>query len=56
MDAAGYREQAAKRLELEPFIAEFADFASAKGKAVLEIGVDGIKPGSRSAARAMIGR
>ena len=35
----GYIEHARKRYELEPVIEEFADFASAAGKKVLEIGV-----------------
>jgi SAM-dependent methyltransferase len=36
---AGYREQARRRYELEPYIEEFADFARAHGRQVLEIGV-----------------
>lgn len=39
IDAAGYREQARQRYELEPYIEEFAGFAAAAGKKVLEIGV-----------------
>jgi len=35
----GYIEQARRRYELEPVIEEFAEFASAAGKKVLEIGV-----------------
>jgi SAM-dependent methyltransferase len=35
----GYREQARRRYELEPYIEEFADFAAARGSRVLEIGV-----------------
>jgi SAM-dependent methyltransferase len=35
----GYREQARRRYELEPYIEEFADFAAARGLRVLEIGV-----------------
>jgi ubiquinone/menaquinone biosynthesis C-methylase UbiE len=35
----GYRTQAAHRYRLEPCIEPFADFAGAKGKRVLEIGV-----------------
>jgi SAM-dependent methyltransferase len=35
----GYGEQARRRYELEPYIEEFADFAGARGKSVLEIGV-----------------
>ena len=35
----GYVTQAAERYRLEPFIVPFADFESAKGKKVLEIGV-----------------
>ncbi len=35
----GYREQARRRYELEPYIEEFADFAAARGRSVLEIGV-----------------
>jgi len=34
-----YEEQARVRYELEPYIAEFADFETAKGQRVLEIGV-----------------
>lgn len=37
--AQGYVEQAQQRYALEPYILEFADFASAAGKRVLEIGV-----------------
>jgi SAM-dependent methyltransferase len=36
---AGYREQARRRYELEPYIEEFADFAAARGRSVLEVGV-----------------
>lgn len=39
MDRAGYEAQAETRYRLEPFILPFADFASAKGKKMLEIGV-----------------
>jgi SAM-dependent methyltransferase len=35
----GYREQARRRYELEPYIEEFAEFAAARGLRVLEIGV-----------------
>lgn len=35
----GLEQQAAARYALEPFIADFADFPSAKGRDVLEIGV-----------------
>ena len=35
----GYLEHARRRYELEPIIEEFADFPSARGKEVLEIGV-----------------
>lgn len=35
----GYDAQAEERYRLEPFILDFADFASTKGKKVLEIGV-----------------
>jgi SAM-dependent methyltransferase len=35
----GYREQARRRYELEPYIEEFADFAAARSRSVLEIGV-----------------
>ncbi len=35
----GYREQARRRYELEPYIEEFADFAAARGRSVLEVGV-----------------
>ena len=38
-DRAGYEAQAATRYQLEPFILPFANFASANGKKVLEIGV-----------------
>lgn len=38
-DKAGYVAQSAERYRLEPFILTFADFESAKGKKVLEIGV-----------------
>jgi SAM-dependent methyltransferase len=37
--AEGYREQARRRYELEPYIEEFADFAGSRGRTVLEIGV-----------------
>lgn len=39
VDLAGYRSQAAERYRLEPFILPFADFESAEGKKVLEVGV-----------------
>ena len=39
LTAEGYREQARRRYELEPYIEEFADFAGARGRCVLEIGV-----------------
>lgn len=35
----GYREQARRRYELEPYIEGFADFADARGRQVLEVGV-----------------
>jgi ubiquinone/menaquinone biosynthesis C-methylase UbiE len=38
-DRKSYELQSRKRYELEPFIVEFADFESAAGKRVLEIGV-----------------
>lgn len=38
-DRAGYEAQAEMRYRLESFIPPFADFASAKGRKVLEIGV-----------------
>lgn len=38
-DRAGYEAQADMRYRLEPFIPPFADFVSAKGKKMLEIGV-----------------
>lgn len=38
-DRAGYEAQTETRYRLEPGILPFADFASAKGKKVLEIGV-----------------
>jgi ubiquinone/menaquinone biosynthesis C-methylase UbiE len=38
-DKDGYSHHSKKRYELEPFISEFADFESSKGKKVLEIGV-----------------
>ena len=38
-DRAGYEAEARERYRLEPEIAGFADFASASGKRVLEIGV-----------------
>ncbi len=38
-DKAGYLAQSGERYRLEPFILPFADFESAKGKKVLEIGV-----------------
>ncbi|WP_207199491.1 class I SAM-dependent methyltransferase [Rhodoplanes elegans] len=39
VDREGYSRQAADRYALEPFIEPFADFRSASGKKVLEIGV-----------------
>jgi SAM-dependent methyltransferase len=39
VDSRAYVEQARRRYELEPYIEGFADFASAAGKKVLEIGV-----------------
>jgi SAM-dependent methyltransferase len=39
VDGDAFRRQAASRYALEPYIAPFADFAAAKGKRVLEIGV-----------------
>lgn len=38
-DRRGYSDQLHERYRLEPFIARFADFASARAKRVLEIGV-----------------
>ncbi len=38
-DRSGYEMQARRRYELEPYIPEFADFAGAQRKRVLEIGV-----------------
>jgi SAM-dependent methyltransferase len=38
-DRDGYEAQARKRYELEPYILEFAEFAQARAKRVLEIGV-----------------
>lgn len=38
-DAEGYRAQAAERYRLEPYIGDFARFADARDKDVLEIGV-----------------
>lgn len=38
-DRAGYEAQAEARYRLEPFIPGFADFATARGQKVLEIGV-----------------
>lgn len=38
-DEAGYRAEADARYRLEPYILPFGDFASARGKQVLEIGV-----------------
>lgn len=38
-NSAGYVDQSAERYRLEPLILPFADFSSAKGKRVLEIGV-----------------
>lgn len=38
-EIAAYDAQAARRYELEPYIEPFADFAGAKGRDVLEIGV-----------------
>lgn len=35
----GYRQQARSRYQLEPYIEEFAEFATARGRLVLEIGV-----------------
>jgi SAM-dependent methyltransferase len=37
--AEGYREQARRRYELEPYIEQFADFEAARGRHVLEVGV-----------------
>jgi len=37
-DEAGYRAEAEARYRLEPYILPFADFESARGKRVLEIG------------------
>ena len=37
--AEGYREQARRRYELEPYIEEFAGFAAARERSVLEVGV-----------------
>lgn len=39
IDRAGYLAHSNMRYQLEPFILTFADFASAKGKKILEIGV-----------------
>ena len=39
LDLQGFEKQAESRYALEPFIVPFADFGSAKGKRVLEIGV-----------------
>lgn len=39
LDRAGYDGQARRRYHLEPYIADLADFPSARGKRVLEIGV-----------------
>ena len=39
LDLQGFKKQAESRYALEPFIVPFADFGSAKGKRVLEIGV-----------------
>jgi SAM-dependent methyltransferase len=39
VDRDGYQEQARQRYELEPYIEGFADFAAARGRRVLEIGV-----------------
>lgn len=38
-ESSAYEAQAAKRYELEPYIQRFADFAGARGRDVLEIGV-----------------
>jgi SAM-dependent methyltransferase len=38
-DRDGYEREAARRYELEPYILEFVDFHSVRGKRVLEIGV-----------------
>ncbi|MBM4229783.1 MAG: class I SAM-dependent methyltransferase [Gammaproteobacteria bacterium] len=38
-DREGYRAQSEERYRLEPFIPSFADFSSARGRRVLEIGV-----------------
>ena len=38
-EGAAYAEQAAKRYELEPYIEDFAGFAAARGRDVLEVGV-----------------
>lgn len=38
-DRKGYEAQAEARYRLEPYIFDFADFASARGQKVLEIGV-----------------
>jgi SAM-dependent methyltransferase len=38
-DREGYRAQSEERYRLEPFIPPFADFSSARGRRVLEIGV-----------------
>jgi len=39
IDREGYRAQSEERYRLEPFIPPFADFPSARGRRVLEIGV-----------------
>jgi ubiquinone/menaquinone biosynthesis C-methylase UbiE len=38
-DLSAYKSHAQKRYELEPYIVEFADFGTARGQRVLEIGV-----------------
>jgi ubiquinone/menaquinone biosynthesis C-methylase UbiE len=38
-DERGYREQMRERYALEPYIERFAEFASSRGQAVLEVGV-----------------
>jgi SAM-dependent methyltransferase len=38
-ETKAYADQAAKRYELEPYIADFADFAASRDRDVLEIGV-----------------
>lgn len=39
VDREGFEAQAEARYRLEPYIVDFADFASARGRKVLEIGV-----------------